>query len=95
MTHRKRVAHTKPAPPKPSAREPWTGPIPTGPMSVRLAVRILGETNAYGVIRLIAEGELVAQKVYNATGRYTLQVIGESVAAYLARHASATDRGDS
>ncbi len=53
-------------------------------MTMRAAAKILGE-NPYGVLRLIAEGEIRAQKVHNAAGGHTLQVLSESVTEYTAR----------
>ncbi len=72
---------------------PWSGPIPLGPMSLRLAAKIIGGVNSYGVMRLIAEGELSGQKVHNTAGGHALQVLGESVAAYVARREAAPQRG--
>lgn len=57
-------------------------PIPDGPMTVRAASKFL-DTNAYGIMKLIAEGRLQAQKVYGGAGGHRLQVLGESVRAYL------------
>ena len=57
-------------------------------MSVRAAGKILGES-AYGVMRLIAEGQLKAQKVHNAAGGTSMQVFGTSVRAYVERQQAA------
>ncbi|GAB1344997.1 hypothetical protein [Gemmatimonas sp.] len=63
--------------------------IPDDPMSVRAAGKYLS-TNAYGVMKLIAEGALRSQKVYDGTGKHRLQVFGDSVRAYLERQAAPT-----
>lgn len=58
-------------------------------MSVRAAGKHL-DTNAYGVMKLIAEGALRSQKVYDGKGKHHLQVFGDSVRAYLARQSAPT-----
>lgn len=51
-------------------------------MTVRAAGKFI-DTNAYGIMKLIAEGRLLAQKVYDGAGGHRLQVLGSSVRAYL------------
>ncbi|GAB1345061.1 hypothetical protein [Gemmatimonas sp.] len=66
------------------SRPPFTGVIPDGPITMRLASRIL-DREPYGVLVLIAAGELTGQKVHDGAGSVRVQVMGESVRAYLDR----------
>jgi hypothetical protein len=61
--------------------------VPRQTLTLRAVAKRLG-LNAYGVLNLIAGGELEAQKVTNAAGGTSFQVFEDSAQSYLDRQAT-------